>query len=283
MFRTILRACAILAAMAAPAAAEMVAFQSRANGQYVGTDGSGLLQGRAAGPQALVLDMVRLDGDRVAFRDSDSGLFLRAGVGGQTNLMVASPHIRGWETFELTQDGPDVTLRAVQNGMYVGLDAASGRLRAAYQRPSLSTTYRMFPVSMQPQQPQAPQPPQQQAGHPPRSDLPFAGAWVLEDLYGVDVRSDRAIRQARMTISLRGAIDGYSGCNSFSTQLLETRSAFTTDGIITTFRRCYGDAGAVERGFYDMLREAAHFGVAGSGLLEVRDWNGRLRARFRRG
>jgi heat shock protein HslJ len=281
MFRSLLRTCALLAAMTAPAMAEMVAFQARVDGGYVGTDGSGLLSGRAAGPQALVLDMVRLDGNRVAFRDPDSGLFLRAGVGGQTNLMVASPHIRGWETFELAQDGPDVTLRAVQNGLYVGLDAASGRLRAAYRTPSLSATYRMFPVSMQPANP--PQAPQREAGRVPQSNLPFAGGWVLEDLYGVDVASDRAVRQARMTIGWRGAIDGYSGCNSFSARLLETRSAFVTDDVVTTFRRCHGDAGAVERGFYDMLNDAAHFGVAGNGLLEVRDWNGRLRARFRRG
>lgn len=282
MFRSLIRAVALLLATIAPASADMVAFQSRLTGQYVGVDGAGLLAAQARGPQALVLDMIRLDGHRVAFRDPQSGLFLRAGVGQQTFLAVASAHIRSWETFELLQDGPDVTLRPVQSGLFVGTDGSQPRLAANWGTRGQGQTFRLVPVGAPAPQP-VPQPPQE-TSRAPSADLAFAGEWRLDDLFvnGAPVSlNDRAMRQAQMRIGRRGALNGTSGCNAFDARLMEWRSAFRVEGFLTTRVGCQGDRREIERLLVGAVTEAAHFAVVG-GRLEIRDWNGRLRARMRR-
>lgn len=279
MLRSLLRALSVSVIMALPAWAEPVAFQSRLNQAYVGVDGSGLLSANARGPQALVLDMVRLEGNRVAFRDPQSGLFLRAGVGSQTNLMVASAHIRGWETFEMLQDGPDVVLRAVQNGLYVGVDPHSSRLRAASNRARQGETYRLVPVGQSGGRTAAPAP----LERPVQYDLVFAGHWVLDELVDSGIRNDRALRQARMTIGRRGAITGYSGCNEFSAILRETGPTFLVTSFSTVRAQCDGLAREIQDMLYLHLEDARHFAVGASGRLELRDSRGRVRAYFRRG
>lgn len=282
MFR-LLRAAALLAtltAAVAPALAETVAFQSRLTGGYVGTDRSGLLVADARGPNALVLDMIRLDGRRVAFRDPDSGQFLRAGVGEQTFLAVASPHIRGWETFELVQNGPDVAIRAEQNGLYIGTDG-SPRLTARWATRGQGQLFRLVPVGTPAPAPAPAQQPAQQSaeqGRPIAHDLPFAGRWVLDDLFVAGV-NDRAMRRASVQIGDRGALSGDTGCNTFSARLMDYRSAFRTENFLITRRRCQGVRDTVERHFSEAMAEAAHFARIGN-RLEIRDWNGRLRARM---
>ncbi|MEZ5750947.1 MAG: META domain-containing protein [Paracoccaceae bacterium] len=279
MLRSLVRALVVTATLAMPSWAETVAFQSRLNQNYVGVDPSGLLAASARGPQALVLDMVRLEGNRVAFRDPQSGLFLRAGVGSQTHLMVASPHIRGWETFEMVQDGPDVVLRAVQNGLFVGVDPQGARLRAASAHARQAETYRLVPVGQPSQRQAAPAP----LERPVQFDLPFAGDWVLDELVDSGIRNDRALRQARMTIGRRGAINGNSGCNTFSATLLETGPTFRVTQLLTTRRGCQGLTREIEDMLYQHLRDTQHFSVNRAGRLELRDSRGRIRAYFRRG
>ncbi|MCB1397760.1 MAG: META domain-containing protein [Rhodobacter sp.] len=279
MFRSLIRAAVLLLATIAPASADMVAFQSRLTGQYVGVDGAGLLAAQARGPQALVLDMIRLDGRRVAFRDPQSGMFLRAGVGQETFLAIASAHIRGWETFEMVQDGPDVTIRSVQNGLYVGTDGRQPRLAANWGTRGQGQTFRLVPVGAP-----APQPVPQEMSRAPATDLAFAGFWRLDDLFvnGAPVSlNDRAMRQVQLTIGRRGALNGTSGCNEFDARLMEWRSAFRVEDFLTTRVGCQGERREIERLFVGAVTEAAHFAVVG-GRLEIRDWNGRLRARMRR-
>jgi len=280
MIRSLMRAAAVILATMAPAGADMVAFQSRLTGQYVGLDGAGLLAAQARGPQALVLDMIRLDGRRVAFRDPQSGLFLRAGVVQETFLAVASAHIRGWETFELLRDGPDVTIRSVQSGLFVGTDGSQPRLAANWGTRGQGQTFRLVPVGAP-----APQPlPQQDTSRAPSADLAFAGFWHLDDLFvnGAPISlNDRAMRQAQLTIGRRGSLDGTTGCNEIHARLMEWRSAFRVEDFLTTRVGCQGARREVERLFTSSLTEAAHFAVV-AGRLEIRDWNGRLRARMRR-
>lgn len=81
--------------------------------------------------RASAFDMVRLDGNRLAFRDLASGDYLRAGVGQGTHLMVASPHIRGWETFEMVGLPGAVALRSIQNGRYLTVEPGPAGLVSA--------------------------------------------------------------------------------------------------------------------------------------------------------
>ncbi|MCB1405792.1 MAG: META domain-containing protein [Rhodobacteraceae bacterium] len=278
MFGSLFRACAVLVALVGPAAAEPVAFQSRINGQYVGTTDTGLLAANARGPEALVLDMVRLEGNRVAFRDPASGMFLRAGVGPQTLLAVASPHIRGWETFELIQTGADITLRSVQNGLFVGTDGVDARLAATWGTRGQGQSFRLVPIG-------AVARPDEAAPRVPSADLGFAGRWRLDALFDdgrmLSIR-DRAMQEAQVTIARRGGVDGTTGCNQISARILESRSGFVVEDFLTTRVRCYGARADVERHLIDALTEATHFARIGSDVLEIRDSTGRLSARLRR-
>ena len=118
----------------------------------------------------------------------------------------------------------------------------------------------------------------------PATDLAFAGFWRLDDLFvnGAPVSlNDRAMRQVQLTIGRRGALNGTSGCNEFDARLMEWRSAFRVEDFLTTRVGCQGERREIERLFVGAVTEAAHFAVVG-GRLEIRDWNGRLRARMRR-
>ena len=266
--------------------ADIVALQSRLTGGYVGVDGAGLLVADAAGPRALRLDMIRLDGNRVAFRDPQSGAFLRAGVGQETFLSIASPHVRGWETFEMVQSGPDVTIRAVQNGLFVGTDGAA-RLTARWGTDGQGQTFRLIPLSAAASPAASPAAipalPAQQAApesRPVQQDLSFAGRWVLDDLMTPGF-NDRLMRQVTLSIGARGALDGSAGCNRYGGELREWRSAFRVEQLLITRVGCQGMRGQIERAFIDALTDAAHFYRDGN-HLEIRDWNGVLRVRLTR-
>lgn len=277
MFRLFMQAAVFLALLTGAGSAEMVAFQSRLSGHYVGTDSAGLLMAQAQRPRALVLDMVRLNGNRVAFRDPATGMFLRAGVGQQTYLSIASPHIRGWETFEMAQDGPDVSLRSVQNGLFVGTDGSDARLAAVWGGRGRGQVFRLVHIGR-------PSAPVEEASHAPRSNLQFAGSWQLRALFenGRAISmSDRAMRQATFRIGRRGSIEGTTGCNSFSARIMDWRSAYRVEDFLMTRMRCQGSRGDVDRLVPAMLTDAAHFARTGT-TLEIRDGNGRLRARLDR-
>jgi len=67
----------------------------------------------------------------IALRTSD-GTYVRAGVTQRALLAVGSPHIRGWETFELIKlDGNKVALKSKQNGKYVRAGVGPNSLLAA--------------------------------------------------------------------------------------------------------------------------------------------------------
>lgn len=256
-----LRACALLVAMALPASAELVTLQSMLTGQSVSVDASGLLAVRR-GP-ALTLDMIRLNGNRVAFRDPQSGLFLRAGIGSQTQLGVASEHIRAWETFELREAAAGVSLLSVQSGAFVGFDGIEPRLNARWGTQGLGQTFRLVPAA---------------AAVAPAS-LPFAGNWTLHDLfssYGLDAR---LLQVASLRIGASGALNGQSGCNSFQARLNSQGSDYRVDDFLTTRVRCSGWEGTIETMYYAALTDTVQVTMVGN-RLELRDRQGILRARF---
>lgn len=244
----------------------MVTLQSALTGQAVGVDAAGLLAVRR-GP-ALTLDMIRLTGNRVAFRDPQSGLFLRAGIGAQTQLGVASEHIRAWETFELHQTGAGVSLWSVQSGAWVGFDGVEPRLNARWGTQGRGQTFHLVPAGGA-----------AQAAAP----LPFAGAWVLDELFasgrpmGLDAR---VVQVASLQIGPEGALDGHSGCNSFSAQMLRQGNGFEVQDFLTTRVGCRAGR-SVERMLYAAITGAAQVTLTGN-LLELRDAHGLLTARFTR-
>lgn len=96
--------------------------------------------------RAAAFEMIRLDGNRFAFRDLSSGEYLRAGVGQGTHMMITSPHARGWETFEMIGLTGAVALRSIQNGLFLtvepgdaGLISATAEVIGARERFMIST------------------------------------------------------------------------------------------------------------------------------------------------
>lgn len=78
----------------------------------------------------------------VHFQSVQNGKFVRAGVTHSTLLAAVSPHVRGWETFEITEvpstrdsNGEAFTrtyaIRSMQNGKYVRAGVGQGSLLAA--------------------------------------------------------------------------------------------------------------------------------------------------------
>ncbi len=275
MIRPLLRALAVLAALAAPAAAEIVSIEAVQPEARVGLDGAGMLSIRGQG--ALHLEMIRLNGNRVAFRDPQSGMFLRAGVGQATQLSVVSPHIRGWETFELIPTARGHALRSVQNGLYVGADPAEPRLAAVWGTAGLGQTYRLRPVTLTRPAPDL----------RPVVTQAHVGRWRLDTLYGAGGQpmplDAQAVAQMHLGIDAQGALSGNGGCNSFNARLVRENGALAVRDFLTTRRGCANPARQVEILFHAALTGARHFTLLqGSQWLDLRDENGSVRARFRR-
>lgn len=272
MLRHFLRAVALMLTLASPATAEIVSLQAVQPAMRVGIDRSGRLS--LQGATAMTLEMVRLNGNHVAFRDPQSGLFLRAGVGALTELALASQHIRGWETFELIPNGPGYALRSVQNGMYVGADPANPRLAAVWGTRGMGQTYLLLPVG------------QQAPAAPITAPGSFAGTWRLHGVFANGspmALNDQALGQAQITIGQRGAIHGTSGCNSFDAQISQSRGQHDVTDFLTTRRGCPDAAGQVERSFFSALTAATLFDLSPQRQwLDLRDSNGSLLARLRR-
>jgi len=253
---------ALLSAL--PVAAETVAFQSRQNNKYIAVDASGVLAARSAAPQAQLFEMIRLEGDRVAFRDPASGRFLRAGVTASTYLAFGERHIRGWETFQMRQVGPDITRRSVQNGKFVRAGVgAETRLAAVSDLARSWETFRLVPAAQLGSVSTGPAP--ERGARATRvaapTDLRFAGRWRLRELFntnGAPVSLENAYgRDARVTISRSGEISGTAGCNTFSGQIMEiTRNGaadatrYRVDQLMTTKMNCGGPIGLFERTLY---------------------------------
>lgn len=271
MLRSLVRALALLLCLSAPALAQVVTLQSLATGQPVGRDGAGLL--RLGAGAAVPMEMIRLDGRRVAFRDPASGLFLRAGIGAATEMGLVSPHIRGWETFELVEQGGSVTLRSVQSGQYVGADGRGQRLNATWGSAGRAQQFQMIPANAS-LRPLPPRPPA----------AIFTGEWQVQDLYenGQALPFSAAVRASVwMSINRQGAAEGNTGCNSFGARVTAEGGGHRIGGIMMTRRGCIGEAGQVERQILAAFNATRQLEVQG-GWLILRGEGGRPLARLSR-
>ncbi|MGD9914163.1 MAG: META domain-containing protein [Rhizobiaceae bacterium] len=131
----------LVAAAATQAKAAEILLQSALTGSYVRTQGGAMVANGHA-DNATRFEMIRLEGTRVAFRVR-GGSYVRAGVGQQTLLAAGSPHIRGWETFEMVRGNNGTSLRSIQNGKFVMVDNRTGRLRATARARGVSTEFQM--------------------------------------------------------------------------------------------------------------------------------------------
>lgn len=214
-----------LTAWAGSASAAEIFIQSELTGGFARVQ-SGVLHANSHADNASRFEMIRLEGNRVAFRASD-GTYLRAGVSQQTLLAVGSPHIRGWETFELVPFGGRHGLRSVQNGKFVEVDRRTGLMSATG---SSRATQAQFSF---PRAPRATPP----AG--PRVD--WTGRWSRIWVASPSGNLHRPPEGARsdFTISVNREVEMTAGCNTkyADLSLRGAREARFLDPM-TTRRNC---------------------------------------------
>lgn len=282
----------LLVVAAVPALSETVIFQSRLTGNYLAFDRQGLLASIARGPQAQPFELIRLDGNRAAFRDPASGRFLRAGVGQGTHLALGEAHIRAWETFELTRlGGGDVRLRSVQSGAFVGYDG-TGPLHARWGTAGAGQTFRMAPVTLPARSPPGAHAHGADLWQIPR-DFAFAGHWQLQTIFDLRLQplpfDTSMVRDVWLAFDRQGAVRGHSGCNGFTAQLMESANVRRIERFLTERAGCVRARLDVQSAFYDAVSSVemvAHGFDANRrvqrNLLDFYDRNGILRLRFLR-
>ncbi|WP_375588969.1 META domain-containing protein [Hoeflea alexandrii] len=252
--KNLVRSClalGFLLAAQAMAKAEEIYLQSVQSGKYVTIVGGTLAAAAPDTRSASRLDTVRLEGNRIAFRDVRTGSFVRAGVGQGTFLAAGSPHIRGWETFELMGvNGRNVALRSVQNGKFVRAGVGKrSHLAAVSERASGWETFRFVDARAAGQT-------SSQAGGVDLGDLVgnYRITHIAADNGFVVQLGQQMAARARLGLDDRGQVSATIGCNSHSTRISVRNGRVQPDGqVMQTKMRC---AGQGETAAEDGLRRA---------------------------
>lgn len=243
------------AAFASAASAADIVLQSLYTNGYVQQDG-GVLVARGNDRAAQRLEIIRLQGNRIALRTPE-GTYVRAGVGQGTRLATGSPHIRGWETFEMvTTPDSRVHLKSVQNGRFVVADRR-GTLSAT---DALRSAQSEFRVAAAPGRPGAGQRPPQQDDARPRFD--WTGNWSFLRVAGPGGQLMAPPRNARVEFTVdRNMRVGVSvGCNRIGSQLrIQGRNRVEFTQTFSTRMLCQGALGRYERALIDAMSKVERF------------------------
>lgn len=225
--RSLIVLAACLVAMAS-ARAEEIFLQSEHSGLFVTVVNGTLAANARSVDTAIRLDRIAMEGGRVAFRDPRTGTFVRAGVGPDSFLATGSPHIRGWETFEITPMGRGkVALRSMQNDRFVR--AGVGRrshLAAASVDPGSWETFRMINAGTVGQNQAGNQGGNQGSGRPSAQGAGLAD--IFGNYFITHVAADNGFlvqlgrqlaSQARLSVDDGGTVRASVGCNSMTVRI----------------------------------------------------------------
>ena len=271
-----------LIGVSAPVVAEEVVLISTHTRDFIGAEAgvNGVLRGVPLETQALVVDRITLDGNKVALRAAN-GLFVRAGVGADTLLAAASQHIRGWETFEIERlSASKFAIRSVQNGLYVRL-GPDGRLAAVSNNVGSRETFSSRPAAGQQAEAQ-PEPMPEARPQDERIDL--SGRWRIHRVRTFDgslmaipagLRGDSFIR-----IRDNGRMSASVGCNDISGAVRHEDELVQFGEVMTTKKLCFDEAGQMElllliafdhsRNVDDMGNQLRFFDVNGDPVMVLR-------------
>jgi heat shock protein HslJ len=260
-----LAASTLLAALVTPAQSAEVLLQSALTNAFVRVS-SGTLAANGHADNALRVEMIRLEGDRVAFRARD-GSYLRAGISQQTLLATGSAHIRGWETFQLVRAGSGFAFRSVQNGKYVEVDRASGRLSATATVRGTHSQFSMINA------------PGRAAARAPAFN--WTGSWNQIWIASPNGRLHRPPTGSRVefTVADNLSIATSMGCNRLSTAMRINAQSARFSGVTQTKRSCGNQQQGYEQGMaiaFDAIRswefregQVAFLDSAGRTVLQI--------------
>lgn len=254
---TVIALSAAIAIMLPGAAdATEIYLKSKHSGKYVGLSGGRLAANTVDPARALRLDIVRLRENKVAFRSVRDNKYIRAGIGQGTFLASGSPHIRGWETFQLMRLGNGtVALKSVQNGKLVRAGVGNNSFLAAVSsgKPRAWELFALTPASSG-----------GSASAGGGSAHHIAGDWrlisVATSQTGVLTRlSPELSRASRISIAPSGRVTATVGCNSVTGSISQNGGHVETSRAIMTRKACPNrSVMSAERSF------ASSFGDAGS-------------------
>jgi heat shock protein HslJ len=266
MYRNILFALSLVlvsAGASLPAAAEEVVLVSSHTRDFIGADApGGILKGVPLRQRALVLDRITLDGNRIAFRAAD-GRFVRAGVGAETYLSAVSPHIRGWETFEIVRlSAVKFAIRSVQNGRYVRL-GPDGRLAAVSDAVGSRETFSSRPAENAAAEPLPELDPEAER-------LALSGNWRVHRVRTFDgslVPVPPALRDATFVrVRANGRLTASMGCNDISGRVRTADELVEFGQVMTTKKLCLDEAGAYELLLLIAFDHSSNFDTMGNQL-----------------
>lgn len=259
-------AAALIACAATYAQAAEILLQSTLTGAFVRVH-NGTMSASGHADNAVRFEMIRLEGTRVAFRTRD-GSYLRAGVGQSTRLASGSPHIRGWETFEMVPGANGVSLRSLQNGKFVTVDRQTGQLSATSRTRGISTEFNM------PGAPRA-------AAGARTPVVQWTGNWTQVWLASPNGTMHRppAGSQATFRIAQDMTVHTSMGCNQLSSRLTVDGQRARYSAVMTTRVRCsnaqqgyetgLGNAFAAVRRWEFREGQVAFLDVNGRTLLQI--------------
>ena len=253
-------------AIASPgsAAAAEIYLKSKHSGKYVGVTGGRLAANTVDPARALRLDMVRLRGNKVAFRSVRDNKFVRAGIGQGTFLASGSPHMRGWETFQLMQLGNGtVALKSVQNGKLVRAGVGEKSFLAAVSsgKPRAWELFTLAPASSG-----------GSAASGSGSAQHIAGTWRLISVAttqtGVLTRlSPELSRASRISIAAAGRVTATVGCNSVTGSISQNGGHVETSRAIMTRKACPNrSVMSAERSFASSFSDASSITKSGRSI-----------------
>lgn len=215
------------------ASASEIFIQSALTNGFV-RQNAGVMVANGHADNAIRFTMVRLGGERVAFR-APNGTYLRAGVTRDTLLAIGSPQVGGWETFEMVRFLDGVGLKSVQNGKFVEVERRSGRMSATGGVRATQALFRLVGA------------PGQGAGQGPRVD--WTGRWAQLWVASNDGRLLRPPQGGRVdfTISTGREVEANVGCNQMRTRLSVDGRSVRFTPVMMTKKGCPGALGDYER------------------------------------
>lgn len=261
-------------ALSAPATAMEVYLKSGHSGRLIGTSGGLLAANASATNRAVKLDMVTLEGDRVAFRVISDGSYVRAGVGAQTLLKGGSPHIRGWETFNVIRlpDG-SVSFRSAQNGKLVRAGVGRDSLLAAVSTgaPQAWERFRIVPASS------ADRP----GGNRTGVSQAITGAWKVRQIAAyqtgyLTTLAPQLYAASRFEIRRSGELRATVGCNEMNARVSQDGAQWRAGPVMATKMGCFdGPTSAAERSLAQATGNATQVALDGN-RLTLRDRAGQV-------
>jgi hypothetical protein len=226
---------------------------------------SGYLAALNNGSGPLVIELLNFGNGLAALRHTASGAYLRTGYTEWNYLDLHSGSVDQRALFEITEAGQDVLLRSAYNGLYVGFNAQSGRLRAAFDQAGANGVWRLQATA-------------------PRRD--FVGTW---DIYAARNALGQWLSpepgepsRIELTISDHGGLVFSDGCTLRILDYVVSGNGMSVQGLPGREHTCAGRGADLGNAAFDAIYDVRSYHVDDVGQLNLFNASGQPIAVFGR-